>query len=155
MMYRDEMLLKVNPLIRDHLEKQGYCLVDSRFYKAQGRGPVLEVLADRPEGGITLDECARLNRELGGLLEARAALPEAYELDVSSPGLDRPLTTEADFRRCRGKEVRIFLKEEVAGKIETAGVIEDVTGESVILKTNENLIGIPLVKVNKAKQVIL
>ena len=145
----------MKPLLSDYLEKEGFVLVDSRFSKAQGRGGILEILVDRAEGGITLDECTRLNKELGVFLDASDTESESYTLDVSSPGLDRPLVIAADFRRVCGKEVRAFLKEAVAERIEHEGIVESVKKDSFILRTKDKTIEILLEKLNKAKQVIL
>lgn len=154
-MYGEELVLKIRPLLIEHLEKGGYCLVDLRFYKNFNHEMVFEVLADRQEGGITLDECARLNKELGEIVESSGYLRQSYTLGVSSPGLDRPLVTFLDFRRVIGRQVRLFLREPVAEKIEHCGAIESVDEDKIILKTDTNTIDIPLDKVNKAKQVIL
>ena len=152
-MYREEIVLKIKPLFSDYLEKGGFVLVDLRFFKARGE-LIFEVLIDRSEGGITLDECTRLNRELGNVLDASGYIQESYALDVSSPGLDRPLVTLSDFRRVLGKEVRIFLKEPVEEKIEYQGIIESVGEDKMAVKTETKTIEIPCEKVNRAKQVI-
>lgn len=152
-MNKEEALLQLKPLIALHLEKSGYVLVDMRLYRRQGE-LVFEILADRAEGGINLDECARLNRELGDVIEQSGAVLEAYTLDVSSPGLDRPLVTSQDFKRALRSDVRIFLREAVEGRIEYTGTIEFVKENNIGLKIKEKTIGIPLDKVNKAKRVI-
>ncbi len=152
---REDLLLKIKPLFEEHLGRTGYCLVDLRFYKNQLGALILEVLADRTEGGITLDECTVLNRELGGLLEKNGLEETRYTLDVSSPGLDRPLFVRADFRRVIGREIRVFLKEEVEGKIEHAGALVSAGDDGIELETTQKTIVIPYDKVNRAKQVIL
>ena len=154
-MFQQEILLKIKSLLTPPLEREGFVLVDLRFYKRQGGESVLEVLADRAEDGITLDECSRLNRELGTLLDLSGLLAGPYTLEVSSPGLDRPLFTRADFKRSRGRELRLFLKEVVAEKIEHQGICESVGENSFFLKTIDKTIEIPFEKVNKAKRVIL
>lgn len=156
-MFRD-VLLEIRSLFEKRLQESGFVLVDMRFFKNQAHMTVLEVLADRPDGGITLDECGRLNRELGEMLEQSGLLGSSYTLDVSSPGMDRPLSTAADFRRSQGRDVRFFLGEPVEGKIEYCGRIEDVKETSVWVrikdKKEEKIIEIPLQNINKAKQVI-
>lgn len=150
---REDALLRIKPALEDHLAKSGYVLVDARFTRREGM-LILEILVDRSEGGITLDECAALNRELGAMIEESGAFLERYTLDISSPGLDRPLATLADFRRTIGKDVRIFLREAVDGKIEFRGTIESADEENLTIKTGETILQIPLDKINKAKQVI-
>ncbi len=152
---REDILLKIKPHLIQHLEKNGFVLVDMRFYKNKEGQVTLEILADRASGGITLDECTRLNRELGDVIEATGYVLWPYLLDISSPGVDRPLVTAADFRRALGKDLRVFLKEMVAGKIEYRGILESCGEESIMVKEGTTTIEIPLNKVNKAKQVIL
>lgn len=153
-MYREDLILDVKPIFEEHLKKGGFVLVDMRFYKNSDRQLVFEVLADREEGGITLDECTALNRELGDILENSGRILENYTLDVSSPGLDRPLVTSADFKRVTGREVRVFLREPVEGKIEHQGSVASADEGKAVLRLKEKTIEIPLEKVNKAKQVI-
>ena len=126
-----------------------------RFYRAEGGALILEILADRAEGGIRLDECAVLNRELGALLEEKDLVADRYTLEVSSPGLDRPLVTPQDFGRKKGKEVRIFLRQPVGDRIEYQGLIAAVAADGLTLITKTGSIYLPFDKVNKAKQVIL
>lgn len=152
---RDDILLKIRPLLAGHLNMGGFVLVDMRFYKNREGQLILEVLVDRIDGGIILDECTRLNRELGGIIDSSLLISGAYYLDISSPGLDRSLATVADFRRVIGREVRFFLKEMVDGKIEQAGTIESLRGDAVLVRQKSKTITIPLNKVNKARQVIL
>jgi len=153
---RYELILRIKPLFEAHLEKAGYVLVDIRFYRAQGGALILEVLTDRREGGITLDECAALSRELSGILEEHGLLAERFTLDVSSPGLDRPLVVAGDFLRAKGRKVRVFLREPVEGRTEYEGVVADVTEGEVVLATSlQTTMTLPYMKVHKAKQVIL
>ncbi|MFN7170739.1 MAG: ribosome maturation factor RimP, partial [Candidatus Omnitrophota bacterium] len=90
---------------------------------------------------ITLDECAFLNQEIGTILDRHPELlNEHYILEVSSPGLDRPLTRERDFVRNLGKEVRILLRNEWEGKCEYRGEIYDVLKDRLLLKISSGKI---------------
>jgi ribosome maturation factor RimP len=153
-----EMLLRIKPVVEEHLGRAGYVLVDMRFYRRQGGEAVLEVLADRDEGGISLDECAGLNRELGDILEKESVFAQPYVLEVSSPGLDRPLATRGDFYRVRGRQVRFFLKDLVEGKLEHCGTVEDISDDIVTIrvtdKKGERMVAISLANINKAKQAV-
>lgn len=154
-MYRQEVLLKIKPLLEKHMERGGFVLVDTRFYKDNQKQTVLEVLVDRAEGGITLDECIRLNRELGDMIDSSGIVEQGYVMDISSPGVDRPLATEADFRRNIGRKVRVFLREAWEGSIEYCGDIAGTQGTGVILNIGKKTVQIPLGLINKAKQVII
>jgi len=129
-----DILLKVKAAIAPYLERAGYVFVDLRLYRDQAGRQVLEVLADRPDGGITLDECGVLSREINEFLEGEGVLPGRALLDVSSPGIDRPLVLAADFRRAKGRRIRVFLSAPVAERIEHCGILEEV-GEVFIRLT--------------------
>ncbi|MFB3919198.1 ribosome maturation factor RimP [Candidatus Velamenicoccus archaeovorus] len=153
-----EILLRIKPVFEEHLEGAGYVLVDMRFYRRQGGQAVLEVLVDRDEGGISLDECSTLNRELGDILEREGFLSQAYVLDISSPGLDRPLATAGDFRRAMGRQVRFFLKDFVEGKLEHCGTVENISDGTVTIrvtdKNGDRVIQVSLANINKARQAV-
>jgi len=124
------------------------------IYRYEGRDLFLRVLVDKFEGGITLDECARLNRELGNILDEKNILENRFILEVSSPGLDRNLKTENDFKRSINKRVRFFLNDYINGKLEWEGIVNKVEGPVVFVDTGNGLIELPLVKINKAKREI-
>lgn len=121
------------------LEKLGYELI--QVEQVATRRPVLRLYIDRlgaDAGGVTLDDCQKVSEYVSGLLDVEDPLPGAYSLEVSSPGLDRPLVTAEHFRRFVGSEARVQLHRPVNGArrlrgrlcAETNGVIEmDVDGQ--------------------------
>lgn len=102
--------------------------------RPQGRQHCLQLLVHTP-GGISLDRCAELNRALSGALDQAALLTEPYLLEVSSPGLDRPLTTRRDFERVTGETVTIDLHEPLAGARQVVGRVVSANDSSVALET--------------------
>ena len=96
---------RVTELVEPVLEENGFELVLLE-YRREGRDMVLRLFIDK-EGGITLDDCADVSREVDVLLEVEDPIPSAYRLEVSSPGLDRPLTKPADFERFRNRLAKI------------------------------------------------
>ena len=140
-------------IIGDYLKSKGLDLVDL-IYRYEGRDLFLKILTDKHEGGITLDDCGRINRDVGGILDERELIPGKYILEVSSPGLDRPLKTRSDFARCKSKKIKLFLSETVNGKLEIDGVIKGTGEDSVSVETKERVADILLSKINKAKQII-
>ncbi|OGW90731.1 MAG: hypothetical protein A3D28_04130 [Omnitrophica bacterium RIFCSPHIGHO2_02_FULL_63_14] len=103
------------PEIRTEIERQGAELVEASFRGAGAHG-VLTFIVDKP-GGITLDECAAINRALGGMLDC-----SSYLLEVNSPGLDRPLKTDRDFERAMGETLSVTYRD-------PEGRVRTVTGE--------------------------
>jgi ribosome maturation factor RimP len=97
----------------------GYELVEVRW-GGSGRRPMLKVRIDRPDStpefGVTVDECAKISRALESWLDEYEGLSERYVLEVSSPGVDRPLVRERDFERFRGEQVAVKGKEVLAGR---------------------------------------
>lgn len=140
-------------IISDYLQGHGIELVDL-IYRREGRDMMLRLAIDKPEGGITLDECAYFNRHIGQILDNKNIIEARYILEVSSPGLDRPLQTKSDFLRCMNKQVRVFLNEPVNEKIEWEGRIIKADSDSVYIEADGISIELPLAKVRKAKQII-
>ena len=144
---------KIEPLV----EEEGLEIVELEFFEG-GPASVLRIYVDKT-GGVTVGQCANLSRRIGDFLDMENLIPHRYMLEVSSPGLDRPLTTGADFERKKGERVKIFLREEVEGKMELVGKIKDLEGENLRLliesSASERDQGkeeiIPLKKVAKAK----
>ncbi|MEJ2197710.1 MAG: ribosome maturation factor RimP [Desulfuromonadales bacterium] len=102
---RQEIQAQVEELIVPILDDFGYELVDLQ-YKKEGSSMALCVFIDKP-GGITLDDCVTVSREVGAILEIEDPIKAAYRLEVSSPGLDRPLKKPADFERFAGQKIKV------------------------------------------------
>jgi len=127
----EEIKKRVLPL----LSEQGIELVDLLINRGRRR-MVLRFLVDK-SGGITLDECARLNRELGRVLDEGDIVQQAYLLEVSSPGLDRPIKSTRDFQHSLGKLVRIVLHQPFNGQNVWIGVVGSVDDENVLIRTEK------------------
>ena len=152
-MDREALVEKLKSLIGDFLKSRNIDLVDL-VYRYEGRNLVLRILVERPEGGINLDECAVLNQDISNILDGEGSLEARYILEVSSPGLDRPLTTRSDFLRCTNRKAKFFLNEKVNGKLEWDGIISRVEGDLVYIDAEGMVLEIPLARIVKAKQLI-
>jgi ribosome maturation factor RimP len=106
-----------------------------------GRRPTLRVYIDKP-GGVTLDDCADVSRQLSMILDVEDPIPESYALEVSSPGLDRPLVTREDFGQHVGDMIKARLVTPLAGRRNFTGRITGVSDEQVSLEI-EGLGGTP------------
>lgn len=118
-MAKDEVVDRVTALAESLLSSQEMELVDIE-YKREGRHMVLRLFVDKA-GGITLDDCALVSREFSEILDVEDFISENYTLEVSSPGLNRPLKRESDYERYRGRLV----------KVRTYDVVEDEPGTGV------------------------
>src|SRR2546427_13284878 len=101
----------------------GLELVDVQ-YRPEGGRVVLRLLLDRPEGGVTLDGLARMSRELGDLLDAHDAVPGRYQLECSSPGINRPLLRAAHYHRALGERVWVQTRAPIGGGRRVPGTLE-------------------------------
>jgi len=119
---------KIKPVV----EQENLELVDLEFSRG-GPASIFRVYVDR-SAGVTVDQCADLSRKIGDLLDMEDLIPGRYRLEVSSPGLDRPLVSGADFKRKIGKRVKVFLKESLDGRTELIGEIRDLQEENVVLR---------------------
>jgi len=140
---------KAEEILAPLLADEGLSLVDIE-YKFEPGGWVLRVLLDR-KGGTTLDECARVSREFGQLLDVGNIMPAAYRLEVSSPGLDRPLKNEADFILYTGRQVRIKTTDPVSGRRNFKGLLLGCAeGKIMVQVEGSDVFSIPLAAIRKA-----
>ena len=110
-------------------------LVDVQF-RREGHGWVLRLFIDR-EGGVGLDHCADVSRELGQFLEVEDLIDHAYHLEVSSPGLERPLKNIRDFLRFQGKKAKVKLHESLGEQKVFIGTISEVEEEMISLQLEQ------------------
>ncbi len=111
--------------------------------------PILHILVDK-EGGITLDECTDINRQLSDILDKDDIIKESFILEVSSPGLDRPLREKKDFEKVIGKEINLYTKEPIEGENFFQAMLNSTDEESVSLKTKYGRVfTIPYMNISK------
>jgi len=130
-MQDDEKQLEIEGVVQPVLRDHGLTLVDLEWRPRRPRG-VLRLFVDKP-GGVGIDDCQRLSREVGDVLDASALIEEAYDLEVSSPGLDRQLRTDREFRWAAGKRVRCWL----TGGQEVRGRLLGIDGGQVVLEQDD------------------
>ena len=133
------------------LAQEGFDLVNLKVVQ-RGKYVVLDVLIDKPTGGITLAECATINKQLNRKFEEANIISQDYSLMVSSPGVDWPLKTKKDFLRVRHKEIRFFLSEKLENRQEYEGILESVSDSEVVILSADRKIMIPLEKIIKGIQ---
>jgi ribosome maturation factor RimP len=115
--------------LEERLEALGYELVELERAGAKTR-PIIRLRIDRPEGGVTVDDCARVSRSLEPFLDQVPGLGDRYVLEVSSPGVERPLVKRRDFERFAGREVALKGRNPLAGRgRRLQGTLLGVVGE--------------------------
>jgi ribosome maturation factor RimP len=139
---------RVEEIADSLLRDEGLELVDLE-YRREGRRWVLRLFIDK-EGGVTVEDCAAVSRELGDILDAKDAVPEAYVLEVSSPGLNRRVRKKEDFSRFAGRKIEVRLTASQDGRRKIVGNILRVEGEAVVIAAPESTYSIALEDIARA-----
>lgn len=122
------------------IEGMGFELVRIRLMSGKTR--TLQIMAERPQGGIEVDDCALISTAVSAALDVEDPIEEAYVLEVSSPGIDRPLTRLKDFETWEGYEARVETTELIDGRRRFKGVLAGTEGEEVLIAIEEGTIGL-------------
>ena len=133
---REEIERQTEELIIPIIEKNNFELVDVEYVK-EGGNYYLRAYIDK-EGGITVDDCEVVSRALGDLLDEKDYIEDSYILEVSSPGLGRPLKKEKDYKRSMGKELEIRLYKAVDKQKEFYGILVSYDASSVTIADEDN-----------------
>ncbi len=143
----DQITMLVEPV----LDEMGFELVDVEYLGAGGRR-VLRIYMDAP-GGVTLDDCARVSREIGVLIDVKDLIEERYVLEVSSPGLNRRLKKEKDFAWAVGKRVKIRMKNPMGGRRNFTGRLTGMKEGTIVIAVDEGETALPIQGIDKANLV--
>ena len=138
----------VSPVIED----MGFELVRLRLMG--GKHHVLQVMAERPEGGIEVDDCAAISTAISAVLDVEDPITEPYTLEVSSPGIDRPLTRLKDFDTFAGYEAKLETDEMIDGRRRFKGELAGTEGDEVLINIEEGTVGLKFEWLSDAKLVL-
>lgn len=143
-------------IITPVIEDLGYELVRVRLQG--GKTATLQIMADRPDGGINVDDCAQISTAVSATLDVEDPIEDNYHLEVSSPGIDRPLTRLKDFGTFEGYEARLDLNQAIDGRKKFKGVLAGVEGTEVLIniedKGQTHTIGLDFDLLSDAKLVL-
>lgn len=138
-------------LLEPVIEGLGYECVGIEYNPHPKHG-LLRIYIDRPEG-IVLDDCSKVSHQVSGLLDVEDPIPGEYQLEISSPGADRPLFKKSHFQRFIGKTVRVQLYAPVQQRKKITGVIQGVDGDNIQLAEGEHIFAVPFDMISKARLV--
>lgn len=141
----------IEKVVNQVLSGKGVELVDIEL-NAHAKNPVARIFLDKP-GGITVGECAAINRELSVHFLVEEAIPDNMIIEVSSPGLERPLKTRRDFERNLGKQIQVFYRA-LDRQLDGIGTIEKVSDTGIVVKTAKGELNIALGDITKARPYI-
>ena len=145
------IIRQVFDLIEPVLDGIGFELVDVEYLSKYGNW-VLRVYIDK-EGGVTIDDCARVSGELGFLIDIKDIIGHKYILEVSSPGLNRPLKKETDFIRAVDKKIKVKMAAPINGRRNFSGYLKDFKDKKILIEDEGGLITLPWPEVDKANLV--
>ncbi len=142
---------RLSQLIGQVVEPMGYELVGIEYRRGADSG-LLRVYIDQDDG-IMLDDCVAVSRQVSAMLDVEDPLKEGYQLEVSSPGVDRPLFVKEHFERFAGSKVRVKLRMKLHGRRKFEGVLQGVQEENVVLEIEGEMEYLPLDQIDSARLV--
>jgi ribosome maturation factor RimP len=148
---------RVAEIIEPALADLGFRLVRVSVTGAEGK--TLQIMAERADGTMTIDDCETISKEISPLLDVHDPISDAYRLEVSSPGIDRPLVRPSDFEVWAGHEAKIEVKELIDGRRRFRGILEGFEDGEVRIEVDlgaagKNIIGIPVGLIAEARLVL-
>ena len=148
-------LSAVQRLIEPAAEAEGLALVRVKMIGGTS-DPTLQIMSERPETRqLTLEDCERLSRRISEILDAEDPIEHAYRLEVSSPGIDRPLTRLQDFADWQGHQARVTLEEPLNNRKQFNGDLRGIEGETILIEVpGIGTTGIPFAALRSAKLVL-
>ena len=142
---------RIKNIIQAQVEEDGYELLHVEL-RSEGGAPILRIYIDKPEG-ITIDDCAGTSRKIAVLLDVEDPVKGKFTLEVSSPGIERPLFKEVDYIRFQGKEIRLSTYNKIANRRSFQGVIESFENGVLGLMCDRQLVSISYDEIKKANLV--
>ena len=143
---------KLAELLNPILEDLGFEMVRVRL--SNGNPSTLQIMADRLDGQIGVDQLAEINTSVGTILDVEDPIPENYTLEISSPGIDRPLTRKKDFDSFQGFEAKVETTELIDGRRRFRGVLAGLNNDEVLINLEEGTIGLKFTWLSDARLVL-
>ena len=139
-------------IIQPSIEGMGYELVRLRLMS--GKKITVQVMAEKPDGTMEVDDCAEVSRNISAILDVEDPISGEYTLEVSSPGIDRPLTRLTDFDRWEGYEAKLETESLIDGRKRFKGILSGTEGNEVLIEIDEGTIGLDFDWLADAKLVL-
>jgi len=147
-----DLATRIAEMIEPTVTDMGFALVRVRLMG--GNTPILQIMAERPDGTMTIEGCEELSRALSAYLDVEDPIDGEYNLEVSSPGIDRPLTRLSDFTRFQGLEAKVELNAGHEGQRRFRGRLRGVEGSDILLDAEDGEHRLPWHAVHQAKLVL-
>lgn len=144
---------KIEAAIAPSIQGMGFDLVQVKLMDGRS-GQTLQIMAERPDGSMTLDDCAAISRQISAVLDVEDVIATAYRLEVSSPGIDRPLVKLADYATYAGHTAKIETALPIDGRKRFSGTLKGVEGNDVIITVDSKDHALPFIDIQSAKLVL-
>lgn len=148
-----DIIARITEIITPAAEGLGYEIVRVTF--GGGERAKLQIMAEKPDGTMNIEDCEILSRDLSAILDVADPIKDDYVLEVSSPGIDRPLTRPKDFDRFKGFDAKVTASSQINGQRRFSGLLNGIDEEGVIhIETAEGPAQIPFDMIDKAKLIL-
>ncbi len=144
---------QIEALITPSVTSMGFELVQVKLMDTRV-GQTLQIMAERPDGSISVEDCAKISRQVSAVLDVEDSIPGEYRLEVSSPGIDRPLVKLTDYAKYIGHSAKTETVLPIDGRKRYTGIIKAVEGENVILTVDNKDHSLPFIDIQSAKLVL-
>ncbi len=144
---------QIEALIAPSVTSMGFELVQVKLMDTRV-GQTLQIMAERPDGSISVEDCAKISRQVSAVLDVEDSIPGEYRLEVSSPGIDRPLVKLTDYAKYIGHAAKTETVLPIDGRKRYTGIIKAVEGENVILTVDNKDHSLPFIDIQSAKLVL-
>lgn len=152
MLAKAPMDRRIADIITPTVTDMGFELVRIRLMS--GRVSTLQIMAERPDGGMEVEDCAQLSRRLSAVLDVEDPISGEYTLEVSSPGIDRPLTRPVDFERWEGWTAKLETEELIDGRKRFKGELRGVQDGEILIEIEEGVVGLQFDWLSDARLVL-
>ncbi|MBE01929.1 ribosome maturation factor RimP [uncultured Marinobacter sp.] len=142
-------LKQLEDLLRPVVEGMGYTFWGLEF-RSQGHHSLLRVFIDDAQNGITIDDCEKVSRQISGVMDVEDPIQTEYTLEVSSPGMDRPLFRLEQYQNFAGHQVQVRLRMAFEGRRKFQGVLKGVEGEDVVVVVDDHEYLLPFDSIERA-----
>lgn len=143
----------IEKLLLPTIHAMGFELVQVKLMEGN-KSRLLQIMAERPDGSMSVDDCAEISNQVSAILDVEDIMPGAYRLEISSPGIDRPLVKHADYEKHLGHLAKIELTLPVAGRKRYTGMLKTLIGDTLTIEVDGKPVAIELPDVQHAKLVL-
>ncbi len=144
---------KIEEIIAPTVKDMGFDLIQVKMLDGR-KAQTLQIMAERPDGSMTLDDCAAISRQLSAILDVEDVMPGEYRLEISSPGIDRPLVKLTDYPKYVGHTVKIETVLPINGRKRFTGAIKAVEKSDVVITVDNEEHSLPFIDIQSAKLVL-